>query len=371
MRSPRVAAALLLLGCSFSALAERRFPPPDFESGYTQPVLTFQEHSAGKWEYVDVSALALALGLSAWLLHTQRSRKGLYLLGIGSLLYFGFFKEGCVCPIGSIQNVTLALVDRASPASFMVVATFILPLVAALLYGRVFCGGVCPLGIIQDMFLFRPLRVPVWLEGALGLFRFFYLGLAVFFVAVYSRFIICEYDPFVSLFRFSGPLWKFVLGGSFLLVGLFVARPYCRFFCPYGGLLSLLSRWTSTGVRITPDECNNCTLCHAVCPFGAIHPAREPRSVSPKLRMGLFLSAVLIPIVLAVGGYLLITPGVAGMLLGLWFGIVIAAKLVGLAYPVRRKIFTTDNAECLSCARCYQWCPYERMRAESEVHHAG
>lgn len=357
-------AVFTIVGIAYAslALAEQRFPPPDFESGYTQPVLTFQEHRTGMFQYLDVALLTVAMGLAAWLLHKKRSRPGLFVLGILSLLYFGFYKEGCICPIGSIQNITLGIVNSSYPVSVPTVAVFMLPLVFALLYGRVFCGAVCPLGAIQDLFLFRAVKVPRWLEGPLGLVRFLYLGLAVFFVASYGRFVICEYDPFVAFFRMSGQLWKLVLGGSFLLIGLVIARPYCRYLCPYGALLSLFSRWTNVEVRITPEECNNCTLCDAVCPFGAIDRVSEPSPATSRMRWGLLLLAPFATVGLGVVGYYALGGTIGGLLLGLWFGIVITSKLVGLVNAGARKTYEADQASCMSCGRCYEWCPHERVR---------
>lgn len=364
MSFPRVSFLLVLLLASLSAFAEQRFPPPDFEGGYKQPPLVLQEHRTGVWEYVDAAALLAAMGAGAWLLHARRSREGIFVLGVISLLYFGFYKRGCICPIGSTQNVALALADPAYPASIPTIAVFILPLVFALLYGRVFCGGVCALGAIQDLFLYRPLRVPMWLESSLGLLRYLYLGLAVYFVAVYKRFIICEYDPFVSLFRFNGQLWKIGLGAGFLLAGLFIARPYCRYLCPYGGLLGIFSRWSGATVRITPSQCTNCTLCDASCPFAAIERPRERPQLSGQWRLLMALAAVLSVAVLSGAGYWLVGQTLGGLLLGLWFGGVLAAMFLTMAFPGARRAFEAEKGKCLSCARCYKWCPYERERLE-------
>ncbi|MHC5086583.1 MAG: 4Fe-4S binding protein, partial [Planctomycetota bacterium] len=40
---------------------------------------------------------------------------------------------------------------------------FFSPLVFTLFFGRSFCAAVCPLGVIQDLVLLRPLKVPIWL----------------------------------------------------------------------------------------------------------------------------------------------------------------------------------------------------------------
>ncbi len=357
-----VIVALLMVG---TAYGERRFPPPDFESGYTQPPLVFQEYRAGVWEWLDAGLLVVGLFLTAWLLHYKRSRRGVFITGVVALLYFGFYKKGCICPIGAIQNVVLSLTDPSYTIAIPTIAIFILPLLLALFFGRVFCGGVCPLGAIQDLFLFRSLRVPAWLDGALGLFRYLYLGLAVYVVVEMKRFIICEYDPFVSLFRFNGPLWKILLGIAFLLFGLFVSRPYCRYLCPYGALLSLMSHWTSRGVRITPTSCTNCTLCDAVCPFGAIRRPEEPAPIPKWVRVLTLVLAPFLLVAFTALGYWMLGRTLSGCLLGLWFGVVIAIKLTGVVFRGKRTNFETDNSACLSCGRCYKWCPYDPSHATS------
>jgi polyferredoxin len=211
------------------------------------------------------------------------------LLSIVCLAYFGFFRSGCVCPIGSVHHVTKALIDPTYPLPFTVAAFFALPLVFALLFGRVFCAGVCPLGAIQDLVLIKPVKVPMWLEHVLWLIPFVYLGSAVLFTVTQTAFIICRYDPFVGFFRMFGPapgsayagagsgLFHFVgpgsvliFGGLLLIVAAFVGRPYCRYLCPYRPLLSLCSRFAWRKPSITPDDCVVCSLCEDACPFNAI-----------------------------------------------------------------------------------------------------
>ena len=147
----------------------------------------------------------------------RRSRSGAIALSIAAIAYFGFYRKGCTCPIGSIQNVTLSLVDPHYLISYGVLAFFFLPLVAAFFFGRVFCGGVCPLGAVQDLVLLKPKTVPEKVDRWLRWLPFVYLAVAVWFAgwgipAVSAtgkalsgrRFLICEWDPFISLFRVAG-----------------------------------------------------------------------------------------------------------------------------------------------------------------------
>ena len=248
---------------------------------YVTPQVQRPRPRAVAWQVADVALLATALGVAAWLALWRRRRAGLVAVGVFCLAYFGFYREGCVCPVGATQNVALALVDPRYAVPHYVVATFVLPLAAALLFGRVFCSGVCPLGAIQELVTLRAVTVPPRLDRALGSFKWIYLAVAVYYAvlpAVSRDFLICRFDPFVGLFRFTGSAWLLLTGGALLVAGVFVGRPYCRWLCPYGALLSAFSRYAWRSFSITPDRELDCGLCQSACPYGAIAERRAVRS---------------------------------------------------------------------------------------------
>ena len=175
-------------------------PPPDF-TNHTLPLTTEPPHAAPYWEYLDVAVLAGALALASYLALVRRSRGGLLLVTVFSLLYFGFWRKGCICAIGAIQNMALAAADPSYAVPFSAVAFFVLPILTALFFGRTFCASVCPLGAVQELVALKPIRVPTWIDQTLGLLPFIYLGAAVLFAATGATFLICNYDPFVVFFR--------------------------------------------------------------------------------------------------------------------------------------------------------------------------
>ncbi len=231
-------------------------------------------------EVLDVVLLAVAMGIAVWLVVKRRSRKSELALTAACLGYFGFYREGCICPIGSIQNVALSLADPTYKIPMVVTAIFFLPLIVAVFYGRAFCGGVCPLGAIQELVVLKPIQVPRKLDDALGLLKYGYLGIAILLAVqpwIARDFLICRFDPFVGFFRREGFAHMMFLGAGFLVVGTVVGRPYCRYLCPYGGLLAWCSRLARRGVSITPNKELDCGLCTTACPYGAIKKNRAVR----------------------------------------------------------------------------------------------
>jgi NAD-dependent dihydropyrimidine dehydrogenase PreA subunit len=249
--------------------------------GYVTPDVQRPLPRAAVWHTVDLVLLASGMALAAWLALWRRRRGWLVAMSVVYVGYFGFYREGCICPIGSIQNVTVGLVDPGYAVPYHVIAVFVLPLVAALFFGRVFCAGICPLGAIQELMVLKPIDVPRRLDKALGWLRWVYLVLAVTFAALplaYRDFVICRFDPFVGLFRFTGEAWLLMVGGLFLIAGIFIGRPYCRWLCPYGALLSAFSRYAWRSFSITPDRELDCGLCNDACPYGAIEERRAVRT---------------------------------------------------------------------------------------------
>ena len=248
---------------------------PSFNDGYEFPAQRTAVPAALAWRVADSLLLFGLLGLGAWLFHARRDRRWLWLpLGTG-LLWFGFLRHGCICPIGAIGNVTatLAWPGEIDISLFTVIAFFV-PLAAALLFGRVFCGAVCPMGALQELLGWRARGVPRRLDRVLRLGGWLMLGGAIAAAALELALPICRFDPFITLFRRTGPLEMWLFTGAFLLFCILVARPYCRWVCPYAKLLGIFAKFSFLGRRIDVGTCGRCGACESKCPVDAIKDGR-------------------------------------------------------------------------------------------------
>ena len=311
-----VLTVLLVMAGMDEVVGVERFPPPDFSSGHVLPETVVPAPQARSSGWLDVAVLTLGLGLASWLSLKKRSRTGIVILSLGSLAYFGFWRRGCVCAIGSIQNVALGLADPGYAVPLAVVAFFSLPLVFSLIWGRGFCAGVCPHGAIQDLVLIKPLKVPGWLDEILRVVPWIHLALAVLLAATGSLFIICKFDPFVGIFRMAGPRIMLIGGAVLLVLSMFVGRPYCRYLCPYGPLLGVAARFAKWRPTVTPDTCTQCRLCESSCPFGALNPPLPPKQGVERIASGrqrILLIAAMVPMAALVFGWLGGRVGIAAM----------------------------------------------------------
>ncbi|MFH1159743.1 MAG: 4Fe-4S binding protein [bacterium] len=288
-----------------SSYAIQRFPKPEFESGYVTPETLLPNPRAEILEVMDVLVLFTALAVVSWAVLKRRSRNLVFWISLFSLAYFGFYREGCVCSIGSIQNMTLAIFTDMYVIPWTVLAFFLMPLLFTLAFGRTFCAGICPFGAFQDLVSFRPQKLGSRLNTVLGVLPYLYLGLAILYAATGTDFIICRYDPFVGIFRFNATFGMFVFAGILLIAGIFIARPYCRFLCPYGVLLNWISRFSRVHLTITPSLCVQCRLCEDSCPYEAIEKPvtlKNPDTRQTVVRKFLLIT-ILIPFFILLGGW--------------------------------------------------------------------
>jgi len=407
-----------------AASGAERFSRPEFrETGYEYPRNQHPSPPRAWHEAVDAALLIAALLIAAALSLRLRSRPGIVALAFFCLAWFGFWRQGCVCPVGSVQNVVSSLAHSEFILPVGVLAFFMAPLVCALFFGRVFCSAVCPLGAVQELALVRPLAVPLWLDRPLRALPWLLLCVASLSTAIGAGFTICRLDPFVHFFRLAGSGEALLTAVAALMVSAVIGRPYCRYLCPYGALLGLLSRAARWRTAIAPDGCIRCRLCEHACPYAAIlppepatfrdaaehsrerrilacclaavpllfaagaavgyagrhalasgHPAvqlkaalarsAEKRSAAQQERCDAFYQSNGDPEALAAAVEKIYRRAAIGSAFaGGIFGLIIAVGLISITVRRKRVDYEAHSAWCFACGRCYAVCPRSRAWA--------
>jgi len=154
----------------------------------------------------------------------------------------------------------------------------------SLVAGRAFCGWLCPLGAVQDMFAgwvrrlsggenhIRgkrsqarfPLTLPPAADKPLRYAK--YLVLVVILIAslytVYPP--LHEFCPMRAVFslNLTPLLWAVLV--LFIVGALLVERFWCKYFCPLGALLAIFNKISPVRI-VSSDHCNNCGRCDIEC----------------------------------------------------------------------------------------------------------
>ena len=156
--------------------------------------------------------LFMAIAIAGFLLKNRAIR---WIVMLGSLAVIGFLQMGCPSPIGAIQNIAIMPFEFAKTLPFWIkLAIVVIP---AFFLGPIFCGWVCPKGVIQEL-LFRKelsIKIPEKLDNRLR--KIPYLVLAALItvpILFHTKIFTSTVSPFKVIFNLMGPL--FALG--FLIV---------------------------------------------------------------------------------------------------------------------------------------------------------
>jgi len=237
-----------------------------------------EEEEAPSWSD-DIRAQALDIGLVVAfnaLAFTSFFKKSVTLklvTLIASVIYIGFWKSTLL----SIVNVFGLFggnlpIFRYSLAWYLLAA---ITIVSTILWGRVYCGRICAFGALtqlMDAVLPKKLRVdvpPAIERRAIWIKYGFLVALVGYYVVTKDLARPVQYaEPFwmFSLFG-TTPMWIGL--GILLTATVFVRNLYCRFLCPVGAALGILSNLTVFQIKRW-SECKTCKICEKTCEWGAI-----------------------------------------------------------------------------------------------------
>lgn len=167
------------------------------------------------------------------------------------------------------------------------VLTALIPVVASILFGRIFCGWICPATLIYEL----NSNLASWLHWA-GLktgsrkldhrIKYLVLGLGILVSTITGSVIVASIYPpailgreiyyVIALSGFGSGMIFFI--GTLLFDLLVSRRGFCRYICPGGAVYSLLGRYRLVRIRRIVETCNDCAKCNAVCEFG-LNPLRD------------------------------------------------------------------------------------------------
>jgi len=276
-----------------------------------RPLIPIQESWVDATPFI---ALILFLGASIFIIFKFRKKQSArHIVQLSSLILFAFTFHRCFCAIRG-WFFGLSEIGRDNLSVFQNTCIFI-PMIASLfIFGRIFCGWICPLGFVQELLknsgkslrrIPKLIMLSIFLVIAVFLIYYFkpvnffviqnmasMLGLCLLFICFFSilnpandlrlkklkYFFLAMWILSILLGIFVTSPWCAIYGNeidypsligfiSVLLTGLIISMAWCRYICPLGGLLAALSKFYKYAVKgsgIPSEEYKN------TCPVGAI-----------------------------------------------------------------------------------------------------
>lgn len=190
------------------------------------------------WPQATIFVFLLALSI---LIQVSGKLKWLrlYIL-IFSILYFGFFWSK-ICPIATFQSIFLQ--KEAVVLQLPLFLIFLLPVITTLLFGRVFCRFLCPLGGFQEL-IFRILgRKSIKIPKKLFYLPYIILLILILGTITTSSLFFCRFEPWGQILGCKTNLFSIILLFITLFASLLIFRPFCHLFCPLGAIFQFLERF--------------------------------------------------------------------------------------------------------------------------------
>jgi polyferredoxin len=186
-------------------------------------------------------------------------------------------------PIAALMNLKYWVltweVPEIHPAGLFLLVAF---LAISWLLRKAFCSWLCPIGTLSEVLweggralLGRNLRPPRWLDVPLRSLKYVLMGLFLYVIAQMSAADIRAFldSPYgviadvkmLDFFRHMGRTAAIVIA-ALLVLSVFVQNAWCRYLCPYGAMLGLVSMVSPTRIRRRADACIDCAKCAKACP---------------------------------------------------------------------------------------------------------
>ena len=232
-------------------------------------VETWGEILGPQWLDLTLFTAFLVLALVSFFRKSVRLKYVTFIAAVG---YLGFWKSTLLSVTDIFRVADLSLPIFKYNLAWYLFAVF--AMVSTVLWGRVYCGRICAYGALTqllDPIVPRKMRfeIPVRIEKHANLIKY---GVLVLVLAYFFA------TRDVGVYRFVEPFWMFGLFGTtgmwiglavLLVATVFVRNLYCRFLCPVGAMLGILSNLTVFKIKRWA-ECNTCKICEKTCEWGAI-----------------------------------------------------------------------------------------------------
>ena len=206
----------------------------------------------------------IALFLLAYLFYKDKFDRKIGYLFLCLSTLMGFLVFAPMFP-NQLQVLLLGNVKQLGAPIPIAIFGLVVFIILTFVFGRIFCGYLCPIGALQEIVYLIPIKkLKIRNKTLPVVFRMIFFIVFIAFAAIFS----------IGILRFFGfnPFFKMNINPIFfyiflvlLAASIFVYRPFCRFACPYGALLSLVAIKSLFKLKRNAS-CTDCKKCENICP---------------------------------------------------------------------------------------------------------
>lgn len=188
-----------------------------------------------------------------------------------------------LCPYGGLESLYILVSTGGTlPKIFTgTIILFVISVVIAILFRRSFCGIICPFGAIQEFFAFvgknifkKRFIMPHSIDRPLRYLKYGVLALTAGAAWKTGELWMSPYDPWATYAHlFEGPsalVDEFPVGTALLILtvagSILYDRFFCKYMCPMGAFLGIISKLSPSNIERNKDICIDCGICAKNCP---------------------------------------------------------------------------------------------------------
>ncbi len=233
-----------------------------------QKTASFASRRAFKMQYSARLGFICLYSILAIIVMVNRNPAWRWFFVFFSVIFLGFVKQ-MFLSIYNLENIRQML-NSGVYISFCL-GFLIIVLIATLIFGRVYCGFICPFGALQDIFSLLPFKkkiVPYRINRRLVLLKYIILGIVLSLLGFGCKEGL-KLEVFTPVFKLMFKNPGFWIGVVFLIASAFIPRFYCRYFCLVGAVLGIAAKFSFLKYKI-PCKNKHCRICQGICLTGVV-----------------------------------------------------------------------------------------------------
>jgi NAD-dependent dihydropyrimidine dehydrogenase PreA subunit len=252
-------------------------PKEEVLSRVTKEGAIHEEFESKNWVLIPIK---FALWIGFLIMVFVYMRKGLITPKIRRTFYFvavavfGVILGSDPSPMGTVKDAVVLLGTKGVIFPPRMIALFLF-LVTVFLANKFICSWGCQFGTLQDAIfrlnrkdndrtgLFFQMKLPFVVTNTIRIATFCALTIVAF---AWGFDIIGAVDPFKIYKPAVVAVYGWVFIGAVLVAGLFIYRPWCHLFCPFGLVGWIVEKISLFKIQVNYDTCIACEACAKACP---------------------------------------------------------------------------------------------------------